>query len=252
MIKTRVIPCLLLKNRGLVKTVNFSDPTYLGDPINIIRIFNEKEVDELILLDIAASIERKRPSFDLIAQMTDECFMPLGYGGGVRDLEDMKTLFHLGIEKVALNTHAVEDPSLIQRAAGLFGSQSVLVSIDVKKNRSGKYEVFTYGGRNGTGLDPVRHAARMEKLGAGELFLNSIDRDGTMKGYDIELIQAVSESVRIPVVACGGAGKVQDFAQAVKVGGASAVSAGSLFVFHGAHLAVLISYPDSQRIQDLF
>jgi len=252
MIKTRVIPSLLLKNRGLVKTVNFQDPKYLGDPINIIRIFNEKEVDELILLDIRASLERKRPSFDLIAQIADECFMPLGYGGGIRTLEDMKTLFHLGIEKIALNTYAVEEPSLIQKGAALFGNQSIMVSMDVKKNRSGRYEVFIYGGQKGTGLDPVEQAVKMEKLGAGELFLNSIERDGTGKGYDVELIQLVSKALRIPVVACGGAGKIGDFVQAVKIGGASAVSAGSLFVFQGPHRAVLISYPDSQKIQNLF
>jgi cyclase len=252
MIRTRVIPCLLLRNRGLVKTVKFKDPKYLGDPINIIRIFNEKEVDELLLLDTTATIENRSPPFDLLAQITDECFMPLGYGGGIRSLEDMKTLFHLGVEKIAINSYALENPLFIEEAAGLFGSQSIVVSIDAKRNRSGQYEVFVHAGQKGTDFDPVRHAVEMEKLGAGELFLNSIDRDGTMQGYDLELIRLVSKAVRIPVVACGGAGKVQDFVQAVKLGGASAVAAGSLFVFQGPHRAVLISYPDTQKIQDIF
>ena len=250
MLRTRVIPCLLLRNLGLVKTVKFKDPKYLGDPINIVRIFNDKEVDELVFLDITATVENKRPPFSLLARITSECFMPLCYGGGVRSLEDMKALFNLGIEKVAVNSCAVENPAFIQAAADLFGSQSVIVSIDVKRNRQGRYEVFTHSGKKATGLDPVKFAAEMEEQGAGELLLSSIDRDGTMQGYDIEIIRRVSGAVSIPVVACGGAGRVQDLVAAVKQGGASAAAAGSMFVFQGPHRAVLITYPTYQELQE--
>lgn len=189
MVRTRVIPCLLLRNRGLVKTVRFKDPKYLGDPINIVKIFNDKEVDELVFLDITATFENKKPPFQLMGKVASECFMPLCYGDGVRSLGDMKTLFRLGIEKVAVNSCAVENPTFIQAAADLFGSQSVIVSIDVKRTRWGKYEIFTHSGRKATGLDPIEFAVEMEKQGAGELLLNSIDRDGTMQGYDVELIK---------------------------------------------------------------
>jgi cyclase len=249
MIRTRVIPCLLLRNLGLVKTVRFRDPKYLGDPINIVKIFNDKEVDELVFLDITATVENKKPPFGLLEKIASECFMPLGYGGGVRSLEDMRTLFGIGIEKVSVNSYAVENPPFIRAAADLFGSQSVVVSMDVKKNRRGKYEVFTHSGQRATGLDPVKFAVEMEKQGAGELLLNSIDRDGTMQGYDLDLIKQVTGAASIPVIACGGASKVQDLAAVVKQGGASAAAAGSMFVFHGPHRAVLISYPSPKELQ---
>jgi cyclase len=252
MIRPRVIPCLLLRNLGLVKTIQFRNPTYLGDPINIVKIFNDKEVDELIFLDITATIENKRPPLNLLTRITSECFMPLCYGGGVHSLEDMKTLFSLGIEKIAVNSHAVENPSFIRTAADLFGSQSVIGSIDTKKNWRGRFEVFTHGGRKAKGLDPVKCAAEMERQGAGELLLTSIDHDGTMGGYDIELVRQVTKAVGIPVIACGGAGKVQDLAAVVQQGGASAAAAGSMFVFQGPHHAVLISYPSSQELQRAF
>lgn len=249
MIASRVIPCLLLRNLGLVKTVKFRKPQYLGDPINIVRIFNDKEVDELVFLDITATMERKKPPFELLARITSECFMPLCYGGGVRDLQTMSTLYAIGIEKVALNSIAVEDPSLVASASREFGAQSVIVSIDVKKKLFGGYEVKTHGGRKATGLDPVAHAGRMEAAGAGEILLNSIDRDGTMSGYDLDLVRRVSSAVSIPVVACGGAAGIDDLSLAVKEGGASAAAAGSMFVFHGPHRAVLISYPTQQELR---
>lgn len=249
MLTTRVIPCLLLKNQGLIKTVKFKQPKYVGDPINAVRIFNDKEVDELIFLDITATIENRKPPFDLISQIASECFMPFCYGGGISSVEDIEELFRLGVEKVSINTQAVVNPSLIRKAADLFGSQSIVVSIDVKKNLFGKYRVFTQGGRKSTNLHPVDFAVQMEDAGAGEIFLNSIDRDGTMQGYDLELIRTVSESVRIPVIACGGAGKLDDFAEAIKKGGASAVSAGSFFVFQGSHRAVLITYPPMKELE---
>lgn len=251
MIRTRVIPCLLLKNQGLVKTTKFKDPKYLGDPINIVKIFNEKEVDELIFLDITATIENRKPSMALIAQIASECFMPLSYGGGIRSLDDIKEILGLGVEKVSINSYAVKNPSFVKEASGLFGSQSIVVSIDVKKNLFGKYEIYIHGGKYSTKLDPITFAMQMEKMGAGELLLNSIDRDGTMQGYDIELINKVSHAVTIPVIACGGAGKVDDFADAVKNGGASAVAAGSMFVFQGRHRAVLINFPSQEELKKI-
>lgn len=253
MIRPRIIPSLLLQGQGLVKTVKFKDPTYLGDPINIVRIFNDKEVDELVFLDITATNENRPPAFDRLANITSECFMPLGYGGGIRTMDDIRTLLSIGIEKVILNTISIEDPSLVRSAADHAGSSSVVISMDVKKNLLGKYQVQIRGGRKNTGLDPIRHAVEMEKMGAGELFVNSIDRDGTMNGYDIELIQCVSDAVSIPVIACGGAGKLQDLEDAIKIGHASAAAAGSFFVFQGPLRGVLISYPsqnDLRRILD--
>ncbi|MBE7554817.1 MAG: imidazole glycerol phosphate synthase subunit HisF [Anaerolineales bacterium] len=252
MVRTRVIPCLLLRNRGLVKTVKFKNLTYLGDPINIVKIFNDKEVDELIFLDITATIEQKKPPFKLLSEIASECFMPLGYGGGIRSLEDVKEILSLGVEKVAINSYAVENPPFVRAAADLAGSQSIVVSIDVKKSLFGKYEVMTHSGRKATGLDPLKFAVEMEKMGAGELFLNSIDRDGTMQGYDLELIRRVAEAVSIPVVACGGASTVEDLGDVVKKGGASAAAAGSMFVFHGPHRAVLINFPTPQELRAVF
>ena len=252
MVRTRVIPCLLLRNRGLVKTVKFKDPTYLGDPINIVKIFNDKEVDELIFLDITATVEGKQPPFKLLSEIASECFMPLGYGGGIRRIEDIRTILSLGVEKVAVNSYAIEKPTFIREAAELFGSQSIVVSIDVKKNFFGKYELFTHSGTKKSGLDPVKFAVNMEQMGAGELLVNSIDRDGTMQGYDLELTKKVSEAVSIPVVACGGARTIADLGAAINDGGASAVAAGSMFVFHGPHRAVLINFPTPKELQEAF
>jgi imidazole glycerol-phosphate synthase subunit HisF len=252
MVQTRVIPCLLLRNRGLVKTVKFKNPTYLGDPINVVKIFNDKEVDELVFLDITATVERKGPPFKLLSEIASECFMPLAYGGGIRTLEDIRTILSVGVEKIAINSYAVENPNFIRAVADLFGSQSIVVSIDVKKSLFGKYELFSHSGTKKTGLDPIKFAVEMERLGAGELLLNSIDRDGMMQGYDLELIKKVADSVNIPVVACGGAHTINDLGDAVKKGGASAVAAGSMFVFHGPHRAVLISYPTPQELKTVF
>lgn len=248
MIRTRVIPCLLLKGQGLVKTVKFKDPKYVGDPINAVRIFNEKECHELIFLDITATVEQRKPRFDVIADIAGECFMPFGYGGGIRDTDDIKKILQLGVEKVVINSYATENPGFIRSAAELFGSQSIVVSIDARRNFFGKYEVVTHGGRKGTNLDPVAFAAEMERQGAGEIIINSVDRDGMMQGYDLALIARVSAAVSIPVVALGGAGTVADFGLAVDQGGASAVAAGSMFVFYGKHRAVLISFPSDNEL----
>jgi imidazole glycerol-phosphate synthase subunit HisF len=252
MLIPRVIPCLLLHHKGLVKTINFRDPKYLGDPINIVRIFNDKEVDELIFLDISASSEGKKPQFDLLRSITSECFMPVCYGGGIKTLEDIKTLFSLGVEKISLNSAAIENPVLISQAADIFGSQAIVAAIDVKSSLFGGPEVYVHLQKKNTRIHPVAYAQQVEKLGAGEILINSVDRDGTMDGYDIDLIRKIAEAVSIPVIACGGAGKLQDFRDAISLGGAAAVAAGSFFVFQGKHRAVLISYPERRELEKLF
>jgi len=252
MLAARIIPCLLLKNAGLVKTVKFRDPRYLGDPINIVKIFNDKEVDELIFLDISSTREGKPIQYDMIRDIASECFMPLSYGGGIRTVDEIRTLLGIGVEKVAINTSSVTNPDLIRDAAKRFGSSTVIVSIDVKKNLLGKYEVFIRGGSQNAKIDPVAHARKMQDLGAGEILINSIDRDGTMEGYDLHLIERVSSAVRIPVIACGGAGRPEDLKAAILQGKASAAAAGSMFVFQGPHRAVLISYPTQKELKRLF
>jgi cyclase len=251
MLKIRVIPALLLRNQGLVKTVKFKQAKYIGDPINAVKIFNEKEVDELIFLDTTATAEGRRPNFKLISDIAGECFMPFGYGGGIKDLDDIETLFRIGAEKVIINSHAVTNPTFVEAAANRFGSQSIVVSMDVRRNLMGKYSIYSSSGQMATKHDPVKYSKFLEEMGAGELILTAIDRDGTMKGYDLDLIKSVTSEVSIPVVASGGAGKVQDFIDAVQKGGASAVTAGSMFVFQGKHRAVLISYPSMEEIESI-
>jgi cyclase len=245
----RVIPVLLLHEGGLVKTTRFGRPVYLGDPINIIKIFNDKAVDELVLLDIDATPAGRRPNTRFLAEVVEEAFVPLGYGGGVRTLEEMRDLFRLGIEKVIVNTAVHLTPELVRQAADQFGSQSVVVSMDVKRSWIGGARVVSHGGRRRTGYDPARFAAMAQELGAGELMVTSIDKDGSMSGYDLSLIKTVTSAVDIPVVACGGAARLEDFRLATEVGGASAVAAGSMFVFQGPHRAVLISFPDRRELE---
>jgi cyclase len=245
------MPCLLLKNGALVKTVRFKDPGYIGDPINAVRIYNEKEVDELIFLDITATLENRQPPFDVLAQIASECFMPVAYGGGIRNLAEIETVLRIGIEKIALNSCAFENPQFVRSAADKFGSQAIVVSIDVRKKAFGRYEVFTRAGRKGIGLDPVKYAAQMVEAGAGEILLTAIDRDGTQEGYDLELIRSVTSAVDIPVIVCGGAGKVADFGAAVKQAGASACAAGSLVVYFGRNRAVLINFPDRRELEQV-
>lgn len=248
MIRTRVIPCLLLKGQGLVKTIGFSKPKYVGDPFNCVRIFNEKECHELVLLDISATVEDRRPQFDLIAKIAGECFMPFAYGGGIRNIEDIKKIIELGVEKIILNSYALERPNLISEAAKLCGRQSVVVCIDIKKNFWGKYEVYSHSGQRKTTKQPIQWAQEVAELGAGEIIVNSIDRDGNMSGYDIELIKSITSAIDIPVVALGGAGTIEDFGCAIRDGGANAVSAGSFFVFYGKHRAVLIRFPSDAEL----
>ena len=252
MLETRVIPCLLVSKKGLVKTTRFKDARYLGDPINAIRIFNEKEVDELIVLDIDASKEGRGPNLEFIGKIASECFMPVCYGGGITSIDQIREIFFLGIEKVSLKTAAINNPELVKQAADVFGSQSIVVSIDIKTNLFGKKVVHTIGRKSAQLMDPVDFAMRMESLGAGELLVNSVDKDGMMSGYDLESIRRITDKVNIPVIACGGAGKLSDFKVAVEDGGASGVAAGSLFVFQGVHKAVLINYPSQEALIQLW
>lgn len=247
--RIRVIPVLLIQKGGLVKSVRFKDHKYVGDPINAVKIFNEKEVDEIVVIDISASAEKRPPNIKSIKEIASEAFMPLAYGGGVTKLDEIEELVNAGVEKVVLNKAAIDDPALIRRGADSVGSQSIVVSIDVKKNIWGKYKAYTLNGKVNTGMTPVELAKKVESYGAGEIFLNSIEQDGTFAGYDTELIKAVSQSVNIPVVAVGGAGDISDFSKAVSAG-ASAVAAGSYFVFQRPHRAVLISYPSQKELKE--
>lgn len=244
----RIIPCLLLRNTGFVKSCKFKDFVYLGDCFNIVRLFNEKEADELLIFDIDATPKNRPPNVDMLREIAGECFMPVAYGGGVRTVEDIRRILKAGFEKVSVNTEAFKNPDLIRKAASEFGSQSVIVSIDVRRTILGRYDVYINGGRQGTGLDPVTVAKRAVDMGAGEILLNSIDRDGTMEGYDIEIIRQLTDSVPVPVIACGGAGSLRHMHDAIHQGAASAVAAGSFFVFMGKYRAVLITYPSQTNL----
>ncbi len=252
MLRPRIIPCLLVKNRGLVKTVNFKTPKYVGDPINAVRIFNEKEVDELIVLDIDATAENRDPDYKMIGNLAAECRMPLCYGGGVNSVEQAQQIFSLGVEKVALSTAALNNPSLVSAIAEKVGSQSVVVVLDVKKGILGGYEVYTQNAQKATGRDPFELARQMEEMGAGEIVINSINNDGVMKGYDINLIEKVRNNISLPLTVLGGAGSLDDIGKLVQKFGIIGASAGSLFVFKGVYKAVLINYPDRLEKEKIF
>lgn len=246
--RIRVIPLLLIQNNKLVKSVKFKDHRYVGDPINAVKIFNEKEVDELAIIDISATKQNRKPNINQIKEIAGEAFMPLAYGGGITHIDEVKEILFNGIEKIMINRAAVFMPALISDIAGRFGSQSLVISIDVKKNIWGKYKVFAENGTKNTDLDPAAFAKKCQEYGAGEIFLNSIERDGTYKGFDIDLIKKVTSAVSIPVIAGGGAASVDDFKKAVREGNASAVAAGSMFVFQRPHNAVLIKYPSPDEL----
>ncbi len=251
MLKHRVIPALLLRDNGLVKTTKFASPKYVGDPINAIRIFNEKEVDELMVLDIAASKERREPNYDLIEHFAGECFMPLAYGGGVRTVEQAKRIFSSGVEKICVQSAAIENPRFLRELADCFGSQSVMVSLDVKKNWLGKPRLFNAALGNivkGNWLDKLHS---LIEAGAGEVLMNAVDKDGTLLGPDLELIRQASQATDVPLIAVGGISCLADIKEAVDAG-ASAVAAGAFFVFHGPHQAVLITYPKYHELEQLF
>ena len=247
----RIIPVLLLQDGGLVKTVRFSDPRYVGDPINAVRIFNDKQVDELVLLDIDATRAGRGPDESALEEIAGEAFMPVAYGGGISEVATATRLIQLGVEKVALNGAAIANPHVVAEIADRLGSSTLVVAIDALQAGSG-WEVVTHSATRRTGLDVRTHAVAMAQLGAGELLLTSADRDGTMEGYDLDLVRTVVREVDIPVVACGGAGSLADLASVVREGGATAAAAGSLFVFQGRHRAVLINYPSYEARKALF
>ena len=252
MLRTRIIPVLLLKDGGLVKGKQFKNHKYVGDPINAVKIFNEKEVDEVFFLDLSITQEGRKPDYALIADIANEAFMPFGYGGGIQTVSQIERLFSIGVEKAIINTAAFLDSKMIKEAVTVAGSQSIVVSIDVKKSLLNGYEVYVQNGKVKTKLDPVTYAKKMEDYGVGEIMVNSIDREGTGKGYDLELLEMVTKAVNIPVVGLGGAGCLQDLADAKNQTNVSGLAAGDLFIFHGKHKAVLITYPKYSELEKLF
>ena len=250
MLRPRVIPCLLLRNSALVKTVRFAEPRYVGDPVNAVHIFNGKEVDELIFLDITASTDGRPPPFAAIEAVANECFMPITYGGGLRTTDAIGRIFAIGVEKVSVNSGFLDRPELVREAADRFGSQSIVVSIDARSTPAG-YRVTRQSGRQLTDWEPQAFAVEAQRMGAGEILLTSIDRDGTMEGYDVELTASVAAAVDIPLVACGGAGNLGHLREVLTSGHASAAAAGSMFVYHGRNRAVLVNFPAADDLQSV-
>lgn len=252
MLRPRIIPSLLIHDNGLVKTVNFKNPKYVGDPINAVKIFNEKAVDELAVFDIDATVLGKEPNYSLIERLASQSMMPLCYGGGVKTVEQAQRIFSLGIEKIALSAAVLQNPSLITQIADRVGSQSVIVVLDVKKKLLGGYEVYTHNGKKATGINPFKFVEEAQKLGAGEIVINSIDKDGVMKGYDLDLIAKVREKISLPMTVLGGAGSLADIEKVIDSHGVIGVAAGSLFVFKGPYKAVLINYPSQIEKNKVF
>lgn len=252
MLRSRIIPTLLIHNNGLVKTINFSKPKYVGDPINAVRIFNEKEVDELSFFDIDASILGKEPNYSLIEKLANQSRMPLCYGGGIKTVEQAQRIFSLGIEKIALSSAALENPKLLQNISEKVGSQSVVVVLDVKKKILGGYEIYTHNGKKSWKVDPISFIKEIEKYGIGEIIINSIDRDGKMNGYDLNLIDQVASITELPLTVLGGAGSLRDFIEVVKIHKIIGLSAGSMFVFKGPYKAVLINYPSKEEKEKIY
>ena len=252
MYRSRIIPVLLLKNKGLVKSVNFKNHRYIGDPINAVRIFNELKADELAFIDILATKEKRTISVDFVKNVGEEANMPFSVGGGIRTLEDIRKIIEAGAEKVILNSIAGEDPDFVTEAANSFGSSTITVCIDIKKDFFGKEKVWIKAGTKSINSDPVEYARQMEKAGAGEIIIQSIDKDGTMSGYDVNMVKIIAESVTIPVVSLGGAGKWEDLVELNDLISLNGLAAGSLFIYHGERNAILINYPDRDLIQQLF
>ncbi len=252
MLHPRIIPNLLIHNKGLVKTVNFKDPKYVGDPLNAVKIFNEKSVDELIITDIDASVNKLEPNYSLIEKLAIESRMPLCYGGGINNAEQAKKIFSLGVEKVAISSSAIKNPTIITELAESVGSQSVVVVLDIrKKYLSDNYEICTHNGTRKTGLNPLKFIDNIKKMGVGEIVINSIDRDGTMKGYDFKIIDQVRRITTLPLTVLGGAGCLDDIGELIKKYTIIGAAAGSIFVFKGKYKAVLINYPNDKEKMDL-
>ena len=250
-LRTRIIPCLQLVNENLVKTVKFSKPAYIGDFSNTVRIFNELEVDELCFLSIRATLNNSTPNIRILSMIAEECFMPLSYGGAINEFETAKKIFKIGFEKIVINSCSFENPDFIRKLSEHFGSQSVIASIDVKKNIFGHYHVYSHSGTRKQKVPPVEWAQKMEEYGAGEILLTSINNDGTWLGYDLQITKSVTEKVSIPVIANGGAGKISDFRQAIEEGNASALGVGSMVVYQNKGLGVLVNFPKKQLLESL-
>lgn len=244
MVRPRIIPCLLVHQKGLVKTVQFKNPKYVGDPINAVRIFNEKESDELMVVDIDATVENREPDYKMIENIAMECRMPLCYGGGIKTIEQAQRIFSLGVEKIAMSSAAIDNPNLISEIAGRVGSQSMVVVLDIRKKLFGGYELMTHNGKKSTSINLFDFAAEVERLGAGELVINSIDQDGVMKGYDLQLVEKIRKVNSLPLTVLGGAGSLDDIQKLISVYKVIGAAAGSLFVFKGVYKAVLINYPN--------
>jgi len=251
MLSTRIIPCLQLIDQSLVKTVQFGHHGYIGDPINTVRIFNELEVDELCFLDIRATVENRVPNLKILSEIADECFMPLSYGGGVRDALTARKILEIGFEKIVLNTAAIGNPELVTRIADHSGNQSVIASIDVKRNLWGKYHVYSHDGTRKTDMDPLEWAQRLEHLGAGELLITSMNQDGTWDGFDIEIIKRIVHAVSIPVIANGGAGSIEQIGRVVNETSVSAVALGSMVVYQKKGMGVLVNFPDKDKLSEI-
>lgn len=247
MLRPRITPCLLIRNHGLVKTVRFADAKYVGDPVNAVKIFNEKEADELIALDIDATAQGREPDFRLIAQIAVECRMPLCYGGGIKTVDQAKRIIGLGVEKIAISSVALDNPRIVALIAKEIGSQSVVVVFDVRKGAGKDYKVWTHNGTGNTGKSLVTALKAAESVGAGEILVNSIDNDGVMKGYDLPLGRVVRDSTKLPMTMLGGAGSLTDIGNLVRECGVIGAAAGSLFVFKGIYRAVLINYPSQAQ-----
>jgi len=253
MLRPRITPCLLVSDGGLVKTVQFKDAKYVGDPINAVKIFNEKEADELIVLDIDATVQGNEPDYAMIGHLAAECRMPLCYGGGVKTREQAKRIIGLGVEKVAISSAFIDRPDIVTEIAEEIGSQSVAVVLDVRKPLFGKgYDVWTHNGRKNTKLSAGDLAAKAQSLGAGEIVVNSIDRDGLMGGYDLALARHVRGSATLPMTFLGGAGSLNHLSELISACGIVGAAAGSLFVFKGSYKAVLINYPNSTQKDEMF
>ena len=252
MLRTRIIPTLLLRNESLVKTVRFQKFTYVGDPCNTVRIFNELEVDELLFLDITATLEKRSPNLRVLADIASECFMPLGYGGRIKSVDDAKAVFDIGFEKISVNTYAIENPNFISQLASKYGSQAVMASMDIKKDFWGHYQVRTQSRQQKSKRNPVEWAQELESLGAGEILITSIDREGTWEGFDLGLVKSVTEAVNIPVIAHGGAGTINHIDDVVRKAGASAVALGSMVVFQKKGMGILVNFPNREQLTKTF
>tara|TARA_Y100000590_G_C15745825_1_gene1021957 strand:- start:2964 stop:3767 length:804 start_codon:yes stop_codon:yes gene_type:complete len=248
LLSPRIIPCLLIRDKGLIKTLNFGNDKYVGDPLNAVKIFNEKSVDELIVLDIDATANQMEPNYELIRHLAIECRMPLCYGGGIKTKEQAIKILGMGVEKIAISSAAISNPMIINDIAKKVGRQSIVIVLDVKRNKfRNKYSMYTHNGKNKTDLDPIKFAMKVERIGCGEILINSIDHDGKMKGYDNKIIHQIRNKTTVPLTILGGAGSMDDIGRMIEDYGIIGLAAGSLFVFKGKYKAVLINYPDTNE-----